>query len=107
MADDLTKLIGKRIKELRKNRGYTQDKFSELLGIDPKHLSRIECGKTQPSLNLIKKISSILKIQISLLFATDFTEGKETLLVKINNILQNSDEKLIRIFYKILICINN
>ena len=62
------KLLGKRIGELRKTKGFTQDALSELVGIDPKHLSRIECGKNRPSLELLYKISSVLKVDLALFF---------------------------------------
>ena len=38
---NIKKLLGKRIKELRKNKGITQEALSEKAGIDSKHLSRI------------------------------------------------------------------
>ncbi len=40
-------LLGKKIKEIKKKRGLTQDFLAEKVGIDAKHLSRIECGKTR------------------------------------------------------------
>lgn len=42
---NIKKLLGKRIKELRKNKGITQEAVvRKMQGIDSKHLSRIECG---------------------------------------------------------------
>lgn len=38
---DNKKLLGKRIKEIRKSFGYTQEKFSELTGIETSSLSGI------------------------------------------------------------------
>lgn len=107
MTDDLTKLIGKRIKELRKSANYTQDEFSELLNIDSKHLSRIECAKVQPSLNLIKKISEILNIEIGYFFKVNHLNSKDNLVKSINQILANLPEDKIRLFYKILESIKN
>ena len=42
-------LLGGRIKELRKLKGLSQEKLSEKINIDPKHLSRIEVGRGFPS----------------------------------------------------------
>ena len=36
--------IGQRIKQKRIERGYTQEKLSELIGIGPSHMSHIEGG---------------------------------------------------------------
>lgn len=38
-------LLGKRIREYRLKHGLTQFQLAEKLGIDDKHLSRIELGK--------------------------------------------------------------
>lgn len=106
MDKDLAVIIGSKIKSLRKNSGFTQDKFSELLGIDPKHLSRIECGKTQPSLNLLKNISSVFNVEILVDFKSEPKKTKSDLIKEVNHILKNSDEIKVRTFYKILTCLD-
>ena len=62
--------LGKRIKQLRKYRGYTQDKFSELAKIDYKYLQKIE-GKGPPNLKIetIEKIAKALDVSVSKLLA--------------------------------------
>ena len=56
------KMIGQRIRESRKKKGFTQEAFSEMIDISTEHLSRIETGAYRPSLNLIEKISNVLEI---------------------------------------------
>lgn len=102
MTNELLNSLGCRIRELRKSKNYTQDKFAELIGIDAKHLSRIECSKTQPSLNLLRKISSVLEIDISELFNNKHFKDKEDLIKEINLILNNSELNKVRLYYKIL-----
>ena len=64
------KALGQRIKEGRRHRNLTQEKFSEILNITPEHLSRVESGY-RPSLVLIEKISSIFGVdEAELLFGT-------------------------------------
>ena len=41
----LKELLGSRIKEIRKLKRLSQEQLSERVGIDPKHLSRIEVGR--------------------------------------------------------------
>ena len=41
---NIKKLLGEKIKRLRKNRGLTQEQFSEMINIAPRNLSRIEVG---------------------------------------------------------------
>lgn len=40
--------FGRRLKELRKSKGLTQQVLAELAGIDEKHLCRIENGNISP-----------------------------------------------------------
>lgn len=56
--------IGKRIKELRKKCGYTQDKLSEVADIDYKYLQRLE-GKNPPALKIdtIERLAKALKVK--------------------------------------------
>jgi len=56
--------LGKKIKELRVKRGYTQEKLSEVAMIDYKYVQRIE-GKNPPALKVdtIGKIAKALKVK--------------------------------------------
>ena len=63
----IKELLGKRIKELREKRGYTQQQLAEKVGIDQRNLSKIECGITFPSKSLVK-LASCLQISLPELF---------------------------------------
>ena len=97
------KSLGKRIKEVRKSKGFTQERLSEIVGIDAKHLSRIECGINSPSLDLLNKISSALDVETYILFQTNQYRPKTELIQDINNILKSSPEDKIRTYYKVLL----
>jgi len=58
--------FGKRLKELRNKRGFTQEKLSELAEIDYKYLQKIE-GKNPPNIKLetIEKLAKTLKVKAS------------------------------------------
>jgi len=58
--------LGRRIKEVRKQRGYTQEKFAELASIDYKYLQRME-GNNPPALKIdtIAKIAKALNVSPS------------------------------------------
>ena len=100
-------LLGKIIKEILKSHGFTQELLSEKVGIDAKHLSRIECGKNRPSIELIYKISSVLKVEPCVFFQNAHLQEKEALIEQINSILTNCSIEDIRMFYKILSSITN
>ena len=62
-------LVGANIKRERLKAGYTQEKFSELVGIGTKSLSAIERGTVGVSLTTLLKICKVLSISSnSLLF---------------------------------------
>lgn len=52
--------VGKRIMRLRKEKGYTQEKLSEMMGISKNHLSGIECGKYNVTLETLSKLCNTL-----------------------------------------------
>lgn len=58
--------VSKKIKELRRKCGYTQDRLSEVANIDYKYLQKIE-GKNPPNLKLetLAKLAKALKIPLS------------------------------------------
>lgn len=52
--------IGKRIAEIRKSKGVSQAKLSELTGIAPGNIARIETGKYSTGIDLLSKIADAL-----------------------------------------------
>lgn len=65
--NDIKKLLNKRIKELRKAQGISQQQLAELANIDQRSLSHIECGDTFPSRALLD-IAKALNIELKELF---------------------------------------
>ncbi len=54
--------IGLKIKKLRKERGMSQTKLSELIKMDNSQLSKVENGKLTPTIEQIVAISSIFNV---------------------------------------------
>lgn len=71
--DDIKKLLGKRIKELRRAQGISQQRLAELANIDQRSLSHIECGDTFPSKALLD-IALALNIGLKDLFDFEHLE---------------------------------
>jgi len=70
--------FGKRLKELRKSMGYTQQSLAEKAGIDEKHLCRIENGKYFPTYSTLRKLLNAMNLTIE-------ETGLELEQAKINN----------------------
>ena len=66
MQTNIRLKMAKKIKELRHKRGYTQEKLSELSGIDYKYLQRME-GKSPPNIKIetIERLAKAFKISVS------------------------------------------
>ena len=87
------KLLGKRIKQIRKNAGFTQEKLSELIGIETGSLSTIESGRSFPSLVTLEKISHILNVEMKAFFDYDTSitikDMKKIIVKNIDKIKEN------------------
>ena len=57
--------IGERLKEIRNTRHLTLDKAAELTGVSKPMLGQIERGQSSPTINVLWKISTGLKIPLS------------------------------------------
>ena len=94
-------LLGKRIKELRKERAFTQEQLAELVGIDTRNLIKIENGQTFPRANTIDKLIEVFEIAPDEIMKTEHLMDIEILKEKIIDKL-NKDEKLVQTVYKML-----
>jgi transcriptional regulator with XRE-family HTH domain len=57
-------MIGRRLKELRKETRWLQQEMAEKLGISVKHYSQLERNKAQPSMGLLHRIADVFKVKI-------------------------------------------
>ena len=72
---DDRKLLGKRIKSLRKLKGYTQERLAEIMDISSNYLAGIERGEANPTLSLLERLSVGLEIPLPELFQYHPEEG--------------------------------
>jgi len=61
---DLNFLVGKRIKELRVLKEISQIELAEKCGFERTNMSRIESGRTNPTLSTLYKISQALGVSL-------------------------------------------
>ena len=64
----LPKSLGKKIQKLRKDKNLTQEEAAEKIGISRAYMGFIEQGRYAPSLEILEKISKILKVPLKELF---------------------------------------
>lgn len=68
MPLDIQKAFGKKVQELRKQKGISQEKFALSIDMDRTYLASVEAGKRNIAIKNIKKISDGLDIPLSQLF---------------------------------------
>lgn len=70
---EILKLVGKRIKEMRESKGVSQlDLVGKMSGeIDPTNISRIESGRTNPTVFTLFRIAEALEISAKELIDID------------------------------------
>lgn len=64
----LLRALGKRVRELRKERGYSQERLAELADIHENHVRRIEGGTANPSYLVLVKLANALGVDTTALF---------------------------------------
>ncbi len=60
--------LGKKIQKLRKQKGLTQKKMAENLGISRVYMGYIEQGRESPSLKILMKIAKKFGVKVEDLF---------------------------------------
>lgn len=98
----IKELFGRRIQEIRKQRKLSQEQVAEKAGISSNYLSRIECGKENPTFDMIVKLSDALSTDIREMFNFGHLEAKDALKKALQKFIQTADEDSLRTFFKII-----
>ena len=104
MSKEIAKQLGKRIQYLRKQKGYSQEKFAEAINIATTSLSCIETGRGFMTLATLEKISHILEVEPYEIFQFISLESNEEMynyLINKLDAIKNDNEKL-KILYSIM-----
>lgn len=64
---DSRKVLGKRIRKLRDERGWSQEEFADICGINRSYMGRIERGELNLTLDSLQKVSKGLGRSVSAL----------------------------------------
>ena len=90
----IKELVGQEIRKLRTSKGYSQEKFATICGLDRTYVAAVERGKRNISIENLYKIANALEITMSELF--NFGNPiQKTILLDINGerfILESKEE---------------
>ena len=65
MKDTICLAFGKRIRTIRKTRGWSQELLAEKAGLHPTYIGGIERGERNPSLINLARLAKALKLPLS------------------------------------------
>jgi transcriptional regulator with XRE-family HTH domain len=101
-----TELFGTRIRELRKAQRLTQEQLADVLGIEQKHVSLIEHGKSYPSLDRLVRIAEALNVPLPSLFEymhlNDETERARSIEEMLKGLSEDSQKKAYKIITSVI-----
>lgn len=92
--------FGKRLRELRKSKGFTQEQIAEIIDIEPPNFSKIENGLHFPQPDKIEKIAKAIGVEVQELFAFEHKLEKKDLIKYITKSLESFDIKTLELVYK-------
>lgn len=92
--------LGKRIKELRKKKGLTQEQLAETIDMEQNSISVIESGRNFPTLGTLEKIAKVLNVELSDFFNYEYLEDIDTIRETTTDKIQNMDEFQLRQLFK-------
>ena len=95
-------LLGMRIREIRKLRQLSQEKLAEKVGVDPKQISRIEGGKSSPSMDTLDSIARELQVEMKDLLDFQHLQNKEHVEDQALRIFHMMDDKTKRLAIRLL-----
>ena len=84
------KKLGKRINMVRKDRGFTADRLSELCHINATYLRQIEGGSKMPSLSVFIDICNALKISPDYLLRDMLAENEVSRIRELAELWENT-----------------
>ncbi len=97
----LTVKFGKRLKELRKKAGLSQQQLAELVGMESlNNISKLETGEQLPKKENLEKLCVALKVEAKDLFDFGHLKTRDELIENIEESLKNLSLKDLQFFKK-------
>ena len=101
---NVKRLLGRKIKQYRVLKGFTQEELAEKLNISQRTLSGIECGTNFLSSNTVEKILEVFDISLEEMFYFNYLKSnKEIVNELINDIKAYADDtQKLQTIYKVV-----
>ncbi len=100
---NLKEKLGARIQEIRKSKGFTQEKLAELINMDIPNLSNIERGKKFMTSDTLEKIINVLEVSEKELFDFGYMISDDELREKIISEINDLPSQGLKYVYKMIV----
>lgn len=65
LKSDITLILGRQVKKLRAEVGFSQEMLAAQIGIFRTYLSRIESGSANPTITVVAALAAALKVEVA------------------------------------------
>ncbi|MBK0348060.1 helix-turn-helix transcriptional regulator [Aerococcaceae bacterium zg-ZJ1578] len=100
---NIQEYIAKRIKQLRKERNFSQEKLSEIAGLGNKTVQNIEANKYDFRIMTIAKIMVALDVSVEEFFSLPFSKSNQELVNELIGLIDETVDDKQEIILKALI----
>lgn len=73
-----------------------------MIGVDSKHISKIECGRCYPSFSVLDKLADKLNVPVSYFLEIDHLKTRDELIRELVDKLKRACDEKLHTAYKIL-----
>ena len=101
----LSKLLGQRIKALRKRNKLTQMELAVIIGMETTNLCKLENGGQLPKEENIEKLAKALNVNIRDLFDFGYMKSQTSLQQELIEIINSSSRSELELYYKLIMAI--
>ena len=95
------KPIGERLKKARIQKGYTQEKLSEMINVSIAYLSRLETGATRINLKRLNELCGILDVSEAYILNGASNNNASYLNGELNSILKDCSPDKKELIYQV------
>lgn len=95
---NIKKLLGQRIREIRKSKGLTQEELAEKIGIGTPNVSYFETGKFAPSIENFEKIVNVLQVEPYEFYNFNHIKSVDNMRKELHNVLDNNEHMVVSLY---------
>ena len=107
-SESIKYILGTVVRELRINKGLTQEQLAEFLGLQPHSVTKIETGRTFISSEVLAKLSNFFEVCPSFFFkkrVSFVVEENIDYINEIKELLPNFDRERLQDIYSIILAL--